>query len=77
MYKPDRKSRIYLYVIFIVASLVGWFFFIYSKPLITETACSEIASKSTYFVSKRYQLDPENSYENIKSRCLEESLSKN
>ena len=75
MYKPDKKSRVYLYIIFIVASLIGWVFFLYSRPLITETACSEMASKVSAFSSKRYDIDPESNFDSVKAKCIDEGLS--
>ena len=75
MHKPDKVSRTYLYIVFITASLIGWITFLYSRPLIVETACSEIASRSKTFSSKQMILNPDNTYENLKLRCMNNSLS--
>ncbi len=74
MYKPEKENKHYFLVICAVASLVGWAFFTYYRPIVVESSCSDIAATSSnLYLRKRDKLDPYFTYENVKARCLEET----
>lgn len=76
MYRPDKKSRLYLYILTFAAALIGWIMFASLRPLAIDESCSEIAAKSSSFaLSKSFRYDPYSSYEVVKANCLEEVLS--
>lgn len=69
------KSAFYLLVIAISALTIGWVFVNYLRPQIIERGCSEMAEKSSNVLFKDQEhLDPKYNYENVKARCLEDSL---
>lgn len=75
MYEAENKSNIVYLVIFGAAlSLIIWAIFMRFRPLILEASCSEIASSSSNIVKGAHTLYPDSSFENVKSRCLEDSL---
>jgi hypothetical protein len=58
-----------------VMLFLSWGIFIYYSPIITETNCSEIASKSSSILtSENSKYYPSTDYDNIKAKCMEESF---
>lgn len=75
MYKPDKRSKIHFYVLFFTAVLIGWSFYIFTRPLFIESACNDITLKTTSLVTKGYNLDPSNDYDLKRVGCMNEVLS--
>lgn len=73
MYTPEGKSKVYLLIVFIVASLIGWGIFNFYRPIIIEASCSEISANIFSSIS-RYSIGEENSYETIKQKCVRNSI---
>ena len=73
MYEPARRSKLYLLIIAAMASLIGWAFFTFYRPLVIEAGCSEIAANTSTVLGKRNsEVDAFFSYDNTKHRCLED-----
>ena len=74
-YENQGKGKIYFLVLFLVASLIGWFFIIYYKPILIETGCSNIAEKSSNILSPKNNVIYSNDYsfDELKSSCIRES----
>jgi len=71
VYEPDHTSKFYLFLIAAFASLIGWAFFTFYRPVIIEAGCSDIAANSAnYFSKNKKDIDAQYEYENIKARCL-------
>jgi hypothetical protein len=74
MYEPERGSKLYILLIAAVASLLGWSFFVFYKPMIIEASCSEIAATSSNLLFKnREKYTGEFSFYNVKSDCVLQS----
>ncbi len=76
MYEPQGTSKKYLYVFFFSAVLFIYGFLIYTRPLIIQSACSDMALKTSN-LSKNFGLDPESDYDYLKAKCIQESLTTN
>ena len=74
IYQPDRKSKVYFYVFIFSATVLGFGFYIYSRPLTIDSECSEMAQKTTG-LTKNFEYDPFGDYDYQKAKCLEEVLS--
>ena len=69
------KNILYLLIFAATAFTIGWLFVNYFRPQIIERGCSEMAEKSSDVLFKDQEhLDPKYNYENVKARCLEDSL---
>lgn len=74
MYRPESKKGLYIVFILAIASIIGWAFLYFYRPVIIEASCSDIASNTSGVLSKRqYELDPNYSYDYLKTRCLEDA----
>ena len=66
------NSTLYLFILGLVAALIGWAFLAYFRPILIEAGCSDIASKSSGFYNKDLKsLDDYYSYDNLKAKCLQ------
>ena len=74
IYQPDRKSKGYIYIIFFSAVAFAWSVYIYSRPLVVASACSEIAL-NTSGLTKSFKYDPLADYDQVKANCLQDVLS--
>jgi hypothetical protein len=73
MYEPEKRSKMYLVIVAACASLIGWAFFTYYRPLLIDASCSEVAVQaSSISLKKRYEIDPFYNYDNVKARCKED-----
>ena len=74
MFQPEHKSKFYLFFVLIIAVVIGWSIFTHYKPLIINASCSEIAANSSGFIYEERELyDPTYSYENIRTKCIQDS----
>ncbi|OGM32987.1 hypothetical protein A3D01_05690 [Candidatus Woesebacteria bacterium RIFCSPHIGHO2_02_FULL_39_13] len=74
MYQTESKKGLYIVLILAVASMVGWVFLFYYRPVLIEASCSDIANNSTnLFNRQQNELDPNYNYDYLKSRCLEDA----
>ncbi|OGM21938.1 hypothetical protein A2863_00920 [Candidatus Woesebacteria bacterium RIFCSPHIGHO2_01_FULL_38_9b] len=77
IYQTEHKSKFYLFVFFIAASFLAWGLITQYKPMIIRTNCSEVAAKSSGLLSaKRYNLETDFSYKEVKSDCVKTVLSR-
>lgn len=74
MYKPEKKSRVYFYVFFFTAVILSWGIYIYTRPLVVESACSEISEKTSNMTGG-FNYDPLADYDQAKAKCLNDVLS--
>ena len=76
MYEPEGKSKAYLYIFFFSAVLVLAGIVVYTRPLVVQSACSDMSLKMTG-LSRNYDfnLDPNSSYDYLKAKCLSDTLS--
>jgi len=75
MYRPDKKSKTYFYVLFAFATFLGWVFYVYTRPVTIVAECSMIAEQTnTLPVNNRYHLNPEDSFNLTKVECLKTVL---
>jgi hypothetical protein len=74
IYKPEKKSKIFFYVFFFATVLLGWGIYIYTRPLVVESACSEVALKTTG-LSGSFKYDPLSDYDQTKAKCMQDVLS--
>ncbi len=73
--QPPQKSPYYLLIILVLAFFMGWASLTFLRPMIIELGCSEIALKSSNFITNHNSPDIYRfSYENVKARCIEDSL---
>ena len=69
------KSILYLLIFAATAFTIGWLFINHFQPQIVERGCSEMAQKSSDILFEdQGNLDPKYKYDNVKARCLEDSL---
>lgn len=69
------KSFLYLFIFTAVAFAIGWLFLNITRPQLIEVGCAEIAQKSSNILFKKQEpLKPEYQYNQVKERCLEDSL---
>ncbi len=73
MYEPRGASKKYLYIFFFSAVLFMYGFLIYSRPLIIQSACSDMALK-TSSLTRTYTIDPESDFDVLKAKCVQTSL---
>ena len=67
----DHKSIMFLAVFAATASMIGWVFFTYLRPVVIEAGCSEIAEQSSgIFSNNRYEINDEYEYTNTKYNCI-------
>lgn len=71
MYKPDPRTKINFFVLFIFASVIAWIIYVYYKPVVLDRACSSYAQKAVdKSISKSIDQDCQCSYDEIKNDCL-------
>ena len=71
MYEPENRSSFYLFIFISLASLLGFSFFVFYKPMIIDTSCSEIASVTSNLLFKEQtQYGEEFSFYNVKTDCV-------
>lgn len=69
------KGLLYLILFILSASALGYLFFFHYRPQIIERGCAEIAAQSSDLIFKNKKPNDANyEYENVKQRCLEDSL---
>lgn len=74
MFEPEKKSHLYLLLVLVVAVVIGWSVYTQYKPYLIEASCSEIAASSSNLINEEQEfLEPSNTYENIKRKCLRDS----
>ena len=70
------KSAFYFLLLILVALAIGFLFYGQYRPQIVERGCAEIAAQSSDLIFKNKKPnDAEYEFENVKQRCLEDSLS--
>lgn len=77
MYETKSRTELHFIILFVVASLMVWTYINYFNPVITEATCSDIAAASSNLRPDTKDIDPGMTYENIKLRCIQESLAAN
>ena len=61
-------------LVLVVAVVIGWSVYTQYKPYLIEASCSEIAASSSNLINEEQEfLEPSNTYENIKRKCLRDS----
>jgi hypothetical protein len=68
MYQPDKKSKLYLYIVFFSAVFLAVGAFINFRALEVQNGCSEMALK-TSGLTKDFKFDPYSSYDYTKAQC--------
>lgn len=78
MYKPDPRTKINFFILFIFASAIAWLFYLNYKPVVIEKACSAYAQKSIDEARKR-DIGPECNpcFEDLKNDCVSTSTQSN
>ena len=71
------KSAFYFLLLVLFATALGFLFYNNYRPQIVERGCAEIAAQSSDLIfNNKKPNDPTYEYENVKQRCLEDSLKK-
>lgn len=74
MFEPEHKSHFYLILFCVIAIFLGWSIYTQYKPMLIQASCSEIAAGSSGLINNESDLlDPSYSYNNIRSKCLQDS----
>lgn len=72
--KPSASHTPFV-ILFLFASLVGWLLFRALRPLAIEKVCADIAAGTSGFIYRnRENYDPQYEYDNVKQKCINESL---
>ncbi len=74
IYKPQHRSKAYLFIIAGIASLFGWALLKFYRPIVIEASCNEIAASSGSLY-KNHPTDIDAVYftpDNVKARCIED-----
>lgn len=73
MYKPDKQSKAFIYVVFFTAVFLAVGAYYNFRSLKIQNECSEIALR-TSGLTKDFKFDPYGSYDYVKAVCESEVL---
>lgn len=73
MYRPEGRSKAYILVVLVFASLIAWAFFRYYRPVLIEESCTEVAQNSSELYRDKQGYDTNYTFATLKSKCVDEA----